>query len=292
MDSSTRFVFVGDRFSVLNCMSDHSLNIAGVFHPKKVCQGVPIEDLSLRVEIIESKTSLLAWLRAIPFDVLISASCPYILPISDLKQPGQQFINLHGSLLPNFPGPHPLNAAMLAGEDGGVTCHHMIDEMDAGEIISQVRIENTPDLDLGLLLALTSIAEVDAFNLALARDFAPAPDCKNGTRTDTYFKVTEQNRKIDFRLDADQLTRHIRAFGLHSQGATFMHKGHLFKVFDASVATNPYLCEKVDDYQENEVAFIYDATAVIRKGDRFLKLKTVHTKTGRINVGDVCRNED
>ena len=285
-----KFVFVGDKFPVLNCMIKHSLNVVAAFRARNFCHGKPLADQALNVETIENKNALLRSLDSISFDVLVSNGCPYILPISRLKKPGQIFINLHGSMLPKFPGPHPVNAAMRAGHDGGATCHHMVDEMDAGAIVSQVRIENSPDLDLGLLFVLTSMAEVDAFELALERDFVPDDSYSNAVQRETYFKVTNENRAIDFTCDAESLVQHIRAFGMHTQGATFCHLGHEFQVFDSAIVTNSFLCSKSEIFQENEVAFVYDSTVVIKKNNVFVQLKDVFTNSGSLHVGEILTN--
>ena len=166
----------------------------------------------------------------------------------------------------------------------------MVDEMDAGEIISQVRIENTPDLDLGLLFLLTSLAEVDAFELALEREFAVDTTYPIAAQPETYFKVTNENRMIDFSMDTESLRTHIRAFGLHSQGATFQHLGREFQVFDAAIVTNSFLCSKSNDFRENEVVFVYDSTVVIKRSNVFLQLKNVYTESGTIQLGDILKN--
>ena len=285
--SSKRFVFVGDRFPVLNRLIELGADVAAIFCSKNVFHAVPVADASIPSFAIEDKASLLTALDKLSFDVLVSNGCPYILPVSKLKKPHQAFINIHASLLPDFPGPHPINGAMLAGADGGATCHHMVDDVDSGEIISQVCVPNTPELDLGLFHLMTNCAEVDAFELAFERDFTVDPALPNNTNMDSYFKATDDKRLMHLSGSAEDIKRQIKAFGIFSQGTTFTHKGKSFTVFDAEVSTNPYLLTKLDGYQENQVAFIYDATVVIRKGEAFLQLKSINTDDGTIDVGDI-----
>ena len=285
--SAKRYVFVGDKFPVLNRLIALGGNVVTVFSAKNFFHAEPIADTSIPVMTIENKPLLVEALKKLPFDVLVSNGCPYILPVSEIKKPEQTFVNVHASLLPEFPGPHPVNGAMLAGVDGGATCHHMVDDVDSGEIISQVRVPHTPDLDLGLFYMLTNLAETQAFELAFKRDFVTDEALPNDTNMDSYFKVTEDKQVIDLSAELESIYRQVKAYGIFSQGAVFKHKGKDFTVFDAEICTNPYLLSMIDNYQENQVAFIYDATVVIRKGDRFLRLQNIRTDGGTIDVGDV-----
>jgi UDP-4-amino-4-deoxy-L-arabinose formyltransferase/UDP-glucuronic acid dehydrogenase (UDP-4-keto-hexauronic acid decarboxylating) len=51
-------------------------------------------------------------------------------------------LNFHGSLLPNYSGPHALNWQIINGEKvSGVTLHELTDVFDAGNILLQKRFE-------------------------------------------------------------------------------------------------------------------------------------------------------
>ena len=51
-------------------------------------------------------------------------------------------LNFHGSLLPNYSGPHALNWQIRNGENiSGVTLHELTDVFDAGNILLQKRFE-------------------------------------------------------------------------------------------------------------------------------------------------------
>ncbi|MDQ4105940.1 MAG: phosphoribosylglycinamide formyltransferase [Actinomycetota bacterium] len=55
-------------------------------------------------------------------------------------------INVHPSLLPEFRGLDAVGRALAAGvEETGVTVHFMVEEVDAGPIISQERVPVRPD---------------------------------------------------------------------------------------------------------------------------------------------------
>lgn len=284
-----RYIFVGDKFTVLNRMQQLGLNIMGGYCAPDFFENEPLYDDSLPLIPVQDKEMLLKYLEAVPFDILVSNGCPHILPVSEIKKPEQRFVNIHASRLPLFHGPHPVNGAMLYGEDGGATCHLMDDGVDTGAIVSQVSIPYTTDLDAGLLYMMTNRAEADVFEEAYRRDFEPMAEQKDFSVTPEieYFKRTDEVMEIDFSRAAEDIVRHVRAFSLMSQGAWFSHKGHRFTVLDAEIVNNPYLCEKYPDCQENQILFVYDNTLVVRKDGLYVKLKQVSTQKGHIQAGEI-----
>ena len=97
--------------------------------------GLDVDILPLPI----SRERLIRELTLRDFDVLVSNGCPYILPIS--KLPKKLYINIHPSLLPDLKGKSPILEAISLNKPIGVTCHIMVDEVDSGPIISQIRIE-------------------------------------------------------------------------------------------------------------------------------------------------------
>jgi methionyl-tRNA formyltransferase len=82
------------------------------------------------------------------------------------------FVNIHPSLLPDLKGKSPILEALKQNKPMGVTCHVMIDEVDSGDIISQVKV--FPDRsDLNDCYKKMFKAEARAFKLALDRNFKP-----------------------------------------------------------------------------------------------------------------------
>lgn len=76
------------------------------------------------------------------WDFLLVCSFGKILPKAILDLPKHGCINIHPSLLPRYRGPSPYVSAILADERvTGVTVMMMEEEMDAGPILAQARIE-------------------------------------------------------------------------------------------------------------------------------------------------------
>jgi phosphoribosylglycinamide formyltransferase-1 len=53
-----------------------------------------------------------------------------------------RIFNLHPSLLPEFPGLQAIEKSFAAGLEMGVSVHHVTPEMDAGAVISQIKVTN------------------------------------------------------------------------------------------------------------------------------------------------------
>ena len=90
--------------------------------------------------------SALAQIRALGPELIVVAAYGRLLPDDILDYPARGCINVHSSLLPRYRGAAPINWAVLNGDaETGVTIMHMATEMDAGDIIDQVRTPIDPD---------------------------------------------------------------------------------------------------------------------------------------------------
>ena len=76
-------------------------------------------------------------------DLIITAAFGQLLPKELLVAPRLGCINVHASLLPKYRGGAPIHKAIMDGEtETGVTIMYMVEKLDAGDIISQVRVPN------------------------------------------------------------------------------------------------------------------------------------------------------
>lgn len=176
----TRLVFMGTPdFACPSLQALHSLPFlelaAVVTQPDKAVgrrrslQTPPVkrlaETLGLRV-LQPAKMrdgTLLSDLRTLNIDIILTCAYGRILPEEILNLPKLGCYNLHASLLPNYRGASPIQAALRNGDAwSGVTLFKMDAAMDHGPIYAQKRLRVTEDLDypaLSRFLALLS-AEV------------------------------------------------------------------------------------------------------------------------------------
>lgn len=84
-------------------------------------------------------------LRAMELDFLVVAAYGKILRRELLEMPRLGCINIHSSLLPRWRGAAPIQWAIMAGDhESGVTTMYMAEELDAGDILLQERVELDP----------------------------------------------------------------------------------------------------------------------------------------------------
>jgi methionyl-tRNA formyltransferase len=124
-------------------------------------------------------------------------------------------INLHGSLLPEFRGASPVQAAILSGKkETGFSLQYITEELDAGDVISfgKVAIDDYDNFGTLLdkityagteeILRLLSTYSGNKFQ-AFSQDHSLATRCK---------KIKPEDRKLDFSQNAQDLHNKIRAF--------------------------------------------------------------------------------
>jgi formyltetrahydrofolate deformylase len=86
----------------------------------------------------ERETQIEKLLSLNEIDFVVLANYLRVLSPSIVWRYPNRIINIHGSLLPAFTGPHPYRQALLKGARiAGCTAHFVVAELDAGPIICQ-----------------------------------------------------------------------------------------------------------------------------------------------------------
>ena len=89
---------------------------------------------------------ILEEIQKIKPDVIFSAMFRKIIPLEIINFPRLGSFNLHPSLLPKYRGRCPANWVLVNGEkETGLTIHKMTQTPDAGEILSQTKIDISQD---------------------------------------------------------------------------------------------------------------------------------------------------
>lgn len=79
-------------------------------------------------------------------DLVVLAGFMKILPANFVSALSPNLINMHPSLLPNFPGAHAVRDALAAGATKTGATIHVVDEgVDTGPILAQRELEILPD---------------------------------------------------------------------------------------------------------------------------------------------------
>src|SRR5207249_4175060 len=85
------------------------------------------------------------WLQVRGVDLVVLAGYMHLLTPPFLERFPERIVNVHPSLLPEFPGAHAVDDALTAGvETTGVTVHYVNEGLDTGAVIRQERVAVEP----------------------------------------------------------------------------------------------------------------------------------------------------
>ncbi|MEX0765865.1 MAG: methionyl-tRNA formyltransferase [bacterium] len=179
-------------------------------------------------------------LRELQPDIIVTVAYGRIIPSELLALPPLGCINVHPSLLPQYRGASPIQAAIAAGErETGVTIMYQTDELDAGDIILQRRVPIAPDDTAATLehklAQVGAEALVEALRLIAAGDAARS--LQDGARASYVKKLTKEHGRIDWARPADELERLIRAMNPWPSAFT-SHHGKLLKIWNARATSD------------------------------------------------------
>lgn len=146
---------------------------------------------------------------------LVSIQYDQILKGPLFRGIGCACLNLHYSLLPRHRGVYPVAWAILEGDEtAGVTLHHMVEDIDAGDVIAQREIPVAPRTTARELYDGLADAAI-----ALFRESHPFPDELLARRLPqdasracyhAYGDLDYAQRSIDWKRSAEEVHRFVR----------------------------------------------------------------------------------
>lgn len=108
----------------------------------------------------ESEQKLADLLKEAQVDLVVLAGYMRMVKAPLLEGFPRRIINIHPSLLPQFPGLEAWAQAVAAGaKESGCTVHYVDSGMDTGEIIAQAKVPVLPDDTAGTLHARIQVEE-------------------------------------------------------------------------------------------------------------------------------------
>lgn len=123
----------------------------GLLRAKRHAIPIYLTDKKINWQDLDDK------LQAAGVDCIFLAGFMKLLPADFVSKWSGRVLNVHPSLLPEFPGTHAIEKSFAAGGDMGVTVHEVIAEMDAGPIVLQKSIFATGKRSSALTLAEAEI---------------------------------------------------------------------------------------------------------------------------------------
>ena len=154
-------------------------------------------------------------LRSLALDALVVVAYGLLLPPAALACPKLGCINIHASLLPRWRGAAPIQRAILAGDaHTGVTIMRMDEGLDTGPMLAaramEIRADDTAKSVHDRLARAGADLIVETLAALNSGRIREEPQPSVGV---TYAaKITKAEALIDWREDAPQIWRRVRAF--------------------------------------------------------------------------------
>ena len=211
-------------------------------------------------------------------DVMLVIAYGLLLPTEVLESPKLGCINVHASLLPKWRGAAPIQRAIAAGDTHtGLTIMQMVDELDAGPILHQIKCEiKTDDTGVTLHDRLANIASqeiADILQRLQNQEFSPIE--QNDSFASYANKISKQEANINWNESALEIERKIRAFNSWPIAYTFLD-GMLVRIWEAEISKSQ---------SQHAPGFVFSASdegIEVASGNGTLAIKTLQLAGGKV----------
>lgn len=220
-------------------------------------------------------------------DIIVTAAYGQLLPKALLEAPKYGCINVHASLLPKLRGGAPIHYALLQGEkETGITIMYMVEQLDAGDIISQRAIQIEDDDDVGILHDKLSVLGADLLLETLPSIFANQINPIPQRDEDATFapNITRELEKIDWSKSSLEVYNHIR--GLRPWPVAYtLYEGVNYKIWRAELSTEELIGEpgEIIKIEEN----YFTVVCGDRKGVKITEIQPAGSR--KMSVEDFLR---
>ena len=215
----------------------------------------------------------LAELRALDPDISIVVAYGHILPRDVIDLPRLGTLNIHASLLPQWRGAAPIQAAIRAGHtETGVTIMRMITRLDAGPILLQVPTPIVHDETYGeLQLRLSELGALALIEALALLDIGKLTEKPQDDALATFApKIEREDARIDWTLSASDIACAVRAFD-PKPGAFTTLRGIEVKLFGARPWPHTPGVD-AESSHPGEVVALDNAGAVMTTGNGLIRI--------------------
>ena len=235
---------------------------------KKVLTAPPVKILAeekgirvLQPEKISGDEDVLAELKELNPDIIITAAYGQLVPESILEIPKYKCINVHGSLLPKLRGGAPIQYSILEDHGKtGITIMYMVKKLDAGDMISKVEVDILDSDNYESLHDKLSIAGRDLLKETLPNIFTGniAPEKQDDSLATFARNILREDEKIDWNKSARQIFNQIRALDPTPGAFTYLDE-NILKIWNSEVVEleENYSAEKAGTIIKQDKKYIY-----------------------------------
>lgn len=211
---------------------------------KKVLTAPPVKVIAeekgikvLQPEKISGDEDVLAELKELNPDIIITAAYGQLVPETILEIPKYKCINVHGSLLPKLRGGAPIQYSILEDHGKtGITIMYMVKKLDAGDMISKVEVDILDSDNYESLHDKLSIAGRDLLKETLPNIFTGniAPEKQDDSLATFARNILREDEKIDWNKSARQIFNQIRALDPTPGAFTYLDE-NVLKIWNSEV---------------------------------------------------------
>lgn len=156
-----------------------------------------------------------AALRTLAPEIAVVVAYGQILPEEVISVPPRGTLNIHASLLPEYRGAAPIQAAIRDGcPETGVSIMRIVPALDAGPVLLQLHTPIAPDETAGelqlRLAELGAAALVEALALLALGKAVEAP--QNDALATHAPKIEREDARLPFDAPSDRVARLVRAY--------------------------------------------------------------------------------
>ena len=235
---------------------------------KKVLTAPPVKILAeekgirvLQPEKISGDEDVLAELKELNPDIIITAAYGQLVPESILEIPKYKCINVHGSLLPKLRGGAPIQYSILEDHGKtGITIIYMVKKLDAGDMISKVEVDILDSDNYESLHDKLSIAGRDLLKETLPNIFTEniSPEKQDDSLATFARNILREAEKIDWNKSAREIFNQVRALDPMPGAFTYLDE-NILKIWSSKVVEieENYSAEKAGTIIKQDKKYIY-----------------------------------
>ena len=207
--------------------------------------------LHLRTPVILDNDEEYNFLKSLKPDIVIVIAYGKIIPKRFFNLAKYGFINVHASLLPKWRGAAPIQRSIMnLDNQTGVSIMKIVEELDAGPVMHQDKIEINEKIDtLTLSKVLSKLGANSILNAINKIEKGEARFKEQNHSEATYAKkISKEEGRINWNQSAKKVLAKIN--GLNpNPGAWFQYKNERFKVWKAEIVNKNSDAGKIIDNQ-------------------------------------------
>ena len=207
--------------------------------------------LHLRTPVILDNDEEYNFLKSLKPDIVIVIAYGKIIPKRFFNLAKYGFINVHASLLPKWRGAAPIQRSIMnLDNQTGISIMKIVEELDAGPVMHQDKIEINEKIDtLTLSKVLSKLGANSILNAINKIEKGEARFKEQNHSEATYAKkISKEEGKINWNQSAKKVLAKIN--GLNpNPGAWFQYKNERFKVWKAEIVNKNSDAGKIIDDQ-------------------------------------------